>query len=104
MDSCRHDIEAYSFLLGRYIRRKVFSPVTVHHQGSSSSANLRTTFDIHMSVHRNLITNYSQQDATFLEFIFFLQTLYVFHAVPPPIIRSTQLYIQLQVLSTIDNI
>jgi len=28
----------------------------------------------------------------------FLQTLYVFQAVPPPIIRSTQLYIQLQVL------
>jgi hypothetical protein len=30
----------------------------------------------------------------------FLQTLYMFQAVPPPIIRSTQLYIQLQVLST----
>jgi hypothetical protein len=27
-------------------------------------------FDISMSVHRNIITNYSQQDATFLEFIF----------------------------------
>jgi len=26
-------------------------------------------FDIPMSVHRNIITNYSQQDATFLEFI-----------------------------------
>ena len=24
-----------------------------------------------MSVHRNIITNYSQQDATFLEFIYF---------------------------------
>ena len=30
----------------------------------------------------------------------FLQMLYMFQAVPPPIIRSTQLYIQLQVLST----
>jgi len=30
----------------------------------------------------------------------FLQTLYMFQAVSPPIIRSTQLYIQLQVLST----
>jgi len=29
------------------------------------------TFDIHMSVHRNIISNYSQQDATFLEFIYF---------------------------------
>jgi len=28
-------------------------------------------FDIHLSVHRNVITNYSQQDATFLEFIYF---------------------------------
>jgi hypothetical protein len=26
-------------------------------------------FDIHISVHRNIITNYSQQDAAFLEFI-----------------------------------
>jgi hypothetical protein len=30
----------------------------------------------------------------------FLQTPYMFQAVPPPIIRSTQLYIQLHVLST----
>ena len=30
----------------------------------------------------------------------FSQPLYMFQAVPPPIIRSTQLYIQLQVLST----
>jgi len=30
----------------------------------------------------------------------FLQTLYMFKAVPSLIIRSTQLYIQLQVLST----
>ena len=30
----------------------------------------------------------------------FLQVPYVFQAVPPPIIRSTQLYIQLQLLST----
>jgi len=29
----------------------------------------------------------------------FLKTPYVFQAVPSPIIRSTQLYIQLQVLS-----
>ena len=30
----------------------------------------------------------------------FVQILYMFQAVPPPIIRSTELYIQLQVLST----
>jgi hypothetical protein len=28
-------------------------------------------FYIHMSVHHNIITNYSQQDATFLEFIYY---------------------------------
>jgi len=28
-------------------------------------------FDIHLSVHRNIITNYSQQDVTSLEFIYF---------------------------------
>jgi hypothetical protein len=28
-------------------------------------------FDIHMSVHRNIISNYSQRDATSLEFIYF---------------------------------
>jgi len=35
------------------------------------------------------IPNNSQQDATFLEFIYFLQTLCMFQAVPPPIIKST---------------
>ena len=30
-----------------------------------------TVDDICMSVHRNVITNYSQQDATFLEFVYF---------------------------------
>jgi len=38
----------------------------------------------------NIIPNYNQQDATFLDlFILFLQTLYMFQVVPPPIIRST---------------
>jgi len=42
---------------------------------SSSSIILRKykwrifIFDIHMPLHRNIITNYSQQDAPFLEFI-----------------------------------
>jgi len=54
--------------------------------------------DIHMSVHHNIIPNYSQQDATLLDLFF--QALYTFQVVPLPIIRSTQLYIQLQVLST----
>jgi len=40
-----------------------------------------------------------QQDATFPRSIYFYKLLYMFHAVAPPIIRSTKLYIQRQVLS-----
>jgi len=36
-----------------------------------------TEFDIHMSVHRNIITNYSQQDATFLDSFIFANALHV---------------------------
>jgi hypothetical protein len=42
---------------------------------------------------------YSQQDATFSGSIYFYKLLYMFQAVPPPIIRSTKLYIQRQILS-----
>jgi len=34
-------------------------------------------FDIHMSVHRNIIPNYSQQDATFLDLFIFTDALHV---------------------------
>jgi hypothetical protein len=34
-------------------------------------------FDIHMSVHRNIIPNYSQQDATFLDLFVFTDALHV---------------------------
>jgi hypothetical protein len=33
--------------------------------------------DIHMSVHRNIIPNYSQQDATFLDLFIFTDALHV---------------------------
>ena len=42
---------------------------------------------------------YNQQDATFSQSIYFHKLLYMFQAVPPPIIRSTKLYVQHQVLS-----
>jgi hypothetical protein len=46
-----------------------------------------------------IITNDDQQDATIFDpFVYSL--LYMFRAIPSPIIRSTQLYLQLQVLST----
>ena len=44
-------------------------------------------------------TQYNQQDAKFSRSIYFYKLLYMFQAVPPPIIRSTKLYIQHQVLS-----
>ena len=37
---------------------------------------------------------YNQQDATFSRSIYFYKLLYIFQAVPPPIIRSTKLYTQ----------
>ena len=43
--------------------------------------------------------NYNQQDAKFSRSIYFSKLLYMLQAVPPPIIRSTKLYIQRQVLS-----
>jgi len=54
----------------------------------SAVPTIRREFDIRMSVHRNIIPNYIQQDAKFFIYLF-LQTLYMFQAVPPPIIRST---------------
>jgi hypothetical protein len=39
---------------------------------------------------------YNQQDAMFSRYIYFYKLLYMFQAVPPPIIRSTKLYIQRQ--------
>jgi hypothetical protein len=44
-----------------------FSSFWEHH--ATQTHKLLLGFDIHMSVHRNIITNYSQQDAAFLEFI-----------------------------------
>ena len=39
------------------------------HIGGDDGNDDDDEFDIHMSVHRNIITNYSQEDVTFLEFI-----------------------------------
>ena len=57
-------------------------------------------FDIHMSVHRKYISKLQPKKMQRFLIYLFLQMLYMFHALPPPIIRSTELYIQLQVLST----
>jgi hypothetical protein len=56
------------------------------------------------SSNRNILLKYNQQDATFSRSIYFYKLLYMFQAVPlpvvpPPVIRSTKRYIQRQVLS-----
>jgi hypothetical protein len=45
----------------------------------------------------NIFALYNQQDATFLKFINFSQTLYMFQTVFRPIISSSKLHIQRQV-------
>ena len=47
---------------------------------------------------KNLL-KYNQHDATFSRSIYLYKLLYTFQVVPPPIIRSTKLYIQRQELS-----
>jgi len=47
----------------------------------------------------NISLKYNQQDATLAHSIYFYKLLYMFQAVPPPIIRSTKPYIQRRVLS-----
>jgi hypothetical protein len=46
-----------------------------------------------------LSLKYNQQYATFSRYIYLYKLLYMFQEVPPPIIRSTKLYIQRKVLS-----
>ena len=44
-----------------------------------------------------VFSEFNQQDATFLKFIYFCKTLYVFQTVFPSNIRSSKLHIQCQV-------
>jgi hypothetical protein len=46
----------------------------------------------------NIFSEYNQQDVTFLKFIYFCKTLYMFQTVFPSIIRSSKLHIQRQVI------
>jgi len=54
-------------------------------------------FNIHRSVMANIFSEYNQQDATFLKFIYFCKTLYMFQTGFLTIIRSSKLHIQRQV-------
>ena len=44
----------------------------------------------------NIFSDYNQKDATFLKFIYFCKTLYMFQTICPSIIRSTKLHIERQ--------
>jgi len=60
------------------------------------SCNCDRKLIIHLQMN---ISKVNQQDATFFRSIYFYKLLYMFQAVSSPIIRSTKLYIQRQVLS-----
>ena len=45
----------------------------------------------------NILSECNQQDATFLKFIYFCKTLYMFQTIFPSIIRGSKLHIQRQV-------
>jgi hypothetical protein len=47
----------------------------------------------------NITLKYNQKDAMFPRSIYFYKLLYMFQAIPPPIIRSAKLYIERHVLS-----
>jgi hypothetical protein len=89
---------ASSYILPDSLLRNIIPYSVQKHATSATNTKYKESkfFYIHMSVHRNIIPNYSQQGELFYLFIF----RDMFQAVPLPIIRSTQLYIQLQVLST----
>jgi hypothetical protein len=61
----------------------------------NKNANLKFTCPCIASIY----LKYNQQDATFSWSIYFYKLLCMFQAAPSPIIRSTKLYIQRQVLS-----
>jgi hypothetical protein len=44
----------------------------------------------------NIFSEFNQEDATFLKFIYFCKTLYIFQTGFPSIIRSSKLYLQRQ--------
>jgi hypothetical protein len=67
----------------------------INRKRDSSDVNLTFTCPCITSIS----LKYNQQDATFSRSIYFYKLLYMFQAFTPPIIRSTKLYIQRQVLS-----
>jgi len=67
----RHTILLISATIYWWQRRNVREDFFNLHERRFSSKGFWRESDIHMSVHRNIITNYSQQDVTFLKFIYF---------------------------------
>jgi hypothetical protein len=64
--------------------------------------NTVNIFDVHISVHRKCISKVRptrKQEAMFSSSVYLHKLLYMFQTVPLPIIMSTKLYIQHQLLS-----
>jgi hypothetical protein len=51
--------------------------LVIFHSAFVKKIKERIIFDIHMSMHRNIITNYSQQDTTFLDSFIFIKAVHV---------------------------
>jgi hypothetical protein len=116
----------FSFILTLIFRsslRSISLAETVQRKGRTiNSAEYRnSTFhrNVHIYIHKYIVfiyfflflgaficpyiasisLKYNQQGATFSRSTYFYKLLYMLQAVPPPIIRSTKLYIQRQILS-----
>ena len=63
------------------------------HQSPSDVLTFPFVFDIRMSVNHEYISKLQRNKMQRFLIYLFLQTLYMFQAVPPPIVRSTKLYI-----------
>jgi len=61
-----------------------------------SSGARNCTYSVRNLSDRNCCLLHNQQDATFLKFIYFCKTLYMFQTVFPSIIRSSKLHTQRQ--------
>jgi hypothetical protein len=77
-----------------------YSSATVSENfGTKNLKNLNLFFPFLYPYIASISLQYNQKDATFSRSIYFYKLLCMFQTVPPPIIRSTKLYIQRQVLS-----
>jgi len=85
-------LTAMKFAVDRFfIEFNSYQPVRMNNKGR----NLSTPPTLKYS-RMSVFSEYNQQDATFLKFIYFYKTLYMFQTGFPSIIRITNLHVQRQ--------